>query len=200
MIEIYNEKENFQTDPNIPEVNKVTDDDMNQLREAVIQGVYQGTCTDEELEQAIEDINKDTNKVLKDKNNKILDFIVPRYENFTKDYESGSNDLGNYIKYSDGTMIQYQRYATTVNIGGVWGSLFFGSISCPDYPQPFVNTEPTVTATVYPTTESWCLGNLVYSSGQQQNLLSAGTVMCIRPQATDNLPVVIEIIAIGRWK
>lgn len=53
MIEIYNEKENFQTDPNIPEVNKVTDDDMNQLREAVIQGVYQGTCTDEELEQAI---------------------------------------------------------------------------------------------------------------------------------------------------
>lgn len=53
MIEIYNEKENFQTDPNIPEVNKVTDDDMNQLREAVIQGVYQGTCTDEELETAI---------------------------------------------------------------------------------------------------------------------------------------------------
>lgn len=53
MIEIYNEKENFQTDPNIPEVNKVTDDDMNQLREAVIQGVYQGTCTDKELEQAI---------------------------------------------------------------------------------------------------------------------------------------------------
>lgn len=53
MIEIYNEKENFQTDPNIPEVNKVTDDDMNQLREAVIQGVYQGTCTDEELAQAI---------------------------------------------------------------------------------------------------------------------------------------------------
>ena len=122
------------------------------------------------------------------------------YINNNNAFESGSNDLGNYIKYSDGTMIQYQRYATTVNIGGIWGSLFFGSISCPDYPQPFVNTEPTVTATVYPTTENWCLGNLVYSSGQQQNLLSAGTVMCIRPQATDNLPVVIEIIAIGRWK
>ena len=58
MREIYNEKENFQTDPNIPEVNKVTDDDMNQLREAVIQGVYQGTCTDEELEQAIAESDK----------------------------------------------------------------------------------------------------------------------------------------------
>lgn len=41
------------THPEIPVTSKVTDSDMNQLREAVIQGVYQGTCTDEELEQAI---------------------------------------------------------------------------------------------------------------------------------------------------
>lgn len=122
------------------------------------------------------------------------------YINNNKAFESGSNDLGNYIKYSDGTMIQYQRYATTVDIRGDWGSLFYGTVSCPDYPQPFVNTEPTVTASIYPTTESWCLGNLVYSSSKQQNLLSAGTAMCIRPQKINSLPVVIEIIAIGRWK
>lgn len=53
MIEIYDEKENLNTNPSVAETNKVTADDMNQLREAVIQGVYQGTCTDEELEQAI---------------------------------------------------------------------------------------------------------------------------------------------------
>ena len=53
MIEIYEEKENLNTNPSVAETNKVTADDMNQLREAVIQGVYQGTCTDEELEQAI---------------------------------------------------------------------------------------------------------------------------------------------------
>ena len=53
MIEIYDEKENINTNPSIARNNKVTDEDMNQLREAVIQGVYQGTCTDEELEQAI---------------------------------------------------------------------------------------------------------------------------------------------------
>lgn len=53
MIEIYDEKENINTNPSIARNNKVTADDMNQLREAVIQGVYQGTCTDEELEQAI---------------------------------------------------------------------------------------------------------------------------------------------------
>ena len=53
MIEIYDEKENLNTNPSVAETNKVTADDMNQLREAVIQGVYQGTCTDEELEQVI---------------------------------------------------------------------------------------------------------------------------------------------------
>lgn len=53
MIEIYDEKENLNTNPSVAEINKVTAEDMNQLRETVIQGVYQGTCTDEELEQAI---------------------------------------------------------------------------------------------------------------------------------------------------
>lgn len=57
MIEIYDEKENLNTNPSIVETNKVTAEDMNRLREAVIQGVYQGTCTDEELEQAIADSN-----------------------------------------------------------------------------------------------------------------------------------------------
>ena len=57
MIEIYDEKENLNTNPSIAETNKVTAEDMNQLREGVIQGVYQGTCTDEELEQAIADSN-----------------------------------------------------------------------------------------------------------------------------------------------
>ena len=58
MIEIYDEKSNMDTHPEIPVTSKVTDSDMNQLREAVIQGVYQGTCTDKELEQAIAESDK----------------------------------------------------------------------------------------------------------------------------------------------
>ena len=54
MIEIYDEKENLNTSPSVPDKNKVKDTDMNQLRNAVIKGVYQGTCTDEEMEAAIE--------------------------------------------------------------------------------------------------------------------------------------------------
>ncbi len=140
------------------------------------------------------------NNVLKDKDGNILDFIVPRYENFTKDYESGSNNLGHYIKYSDGTLIQYQRYSTTVDINGTWENLMYGSISCPNFPQTFVNDMPTVVATVYPTSENWCLGNLVYSNDKPQSLVSAGTIMCVRPSSITNLPIIVEIIAIGRWK
>lgn len=66
-----------------------TEEALNEIDSIVC---YQGTCTDEELEQAIEDINKDTNNVLKDKNNKVLDFIVPRYEN---DEGTGYIKIGN---------------------------------------------------------------------------------------------------------
>ena len=55
MVDIYDQKENLNIDPSISEANKVTAENMNQIRNAVIQGVYQGTCTDEELEQAIAD-------------------------------------------------------------------------------------------------------------------------------------------------
>jgi hypothetical protein len=57
LIEIYDEKENLNTDPSIPEQNKVTADDMNKIRIAIIQGVYQSICTDEELAQAIASSN-----------------------------------------------------------------------------------------------------------------------------------------------
>ena len=40
MIEIYDEKQNLNTDPSIAETNKVTDSDMNKLRTAVLKGVY----------------------------------------------------------------------------------------------------------------------------------------------------------------
>ena len=40
MIEIYEKKENVNTNPELPRINKVIDDDMNQLRDAVLNGVY----------------------------------------------------------------------------------------------------------------------------------------------------------------
>lgn len=64
MIEIYEEKENLNTNPSVAETNKVTAENMNQLREAVIQGIY----------------NDVSNNCLKDKTGTQINPVIPRYE------------------------------------------------------------------------------------------------------------------------
>lgn len=88
MIEIYEEKTNMDTKPELPVTSKVTDNDMNQLREAVIQGVYQSTCTDKELEQAVSSSSDTDLTALKDKDGAIIDANIPRYEKFKQDASS----------------------------------------------------------------------------------------------------------------
>lgn len=53
-IEIYEEKEDLVNEEEIPDRNKVTAKDMNQIRNAILQGAFTSTCTDEELQEAIE--------------------------------------------------------------------------------------------------------------------------------------------------
>jgi len=77
-IGIYEEKENLNVNESIPNKNKVTANDMNQIRNNLLNAVYLGTCTDEELQQAIENLTE--SNVLKDYLGNILDFKIPRYE------------------------------------------------------------------------------------------------------------------------
>ena len=114
--------------------------------------------------------------------------------------ESGSNANGNWIKYSDGTMICTQRFEKTINIQTTWGSWYYGYVTCKNYPIAFVGDLPTVSCTVYPKTTSWCFGQLVYSSDGPQTLSNPGSVMCIRPTSQANVDVTVQIIAIGKWK
>ena len=80
MIEIYDEKENLNTNPSVAETNKVTADDMNQLREAVIQGVY----------------NDASNNWLKNQTGTQINPIIPRYESaYAVAYLTSSQSLIN---------------------------------------------------------------------------------------------------------
>lgn len=80
MIEIYDEKENLNTNPSVAETNKVTADDMNQLREAVIQGVY----------------NDASNNWLKNQTGTQINPIIPRYESaYAVAYLTSSQSLSN---------------------------------------------------------------------------------------------------------
>lgn len=96
MIEIYNEKENFQTDPNIPEVNKVTDDDMNQLRNAVLKSAYYD----------------ETNNILKAQNGTELDPKITSYEDF-------KNKMDDIFKFQElvKSVVIGANYNTGVDMG-----------------------------------------------------------------------------------
>ena len=79
MIEIYDEKENLNTNPSVAETNKVTADNMNQLRNAVLNGVYIGT----------------TDNYLKGQAGNQLDPAIPRYEekNYMVAYLNGNQSI-----------------------------------------------------------------------------------------------------------
>ena len=52
--------------------------------------------------------------------------------------ESGSNDNGNWIKYSDGTMKTYQNVDVTLSVTEEWGGIFVGNYATPiNFPQTF---------------------------------------------------------------
>ena len=114
--------------------------------------------------------------------------------------ESGSNKNGNYIKYGDGTMIQWQRKSMTINIETAWSGLYYGTAMCDNFPIPFVGDIPTVLGMVYPNSSTWCFGNLVQITARPQSLTYPGDIMVIRPVSTQNVSVIVEIMAIGKWK
>ena len=74
--------------------------------------------------------------------------------------ESGSNDNGSWIKYSDGTMICYKSTGEIdMNITTPWGSLYEGNISVGNLPAEFIET-PTIFVTPFgskaSSDNSWC--------------------------------------------
>ena len=108
--------------------------------------------------------------------------------------ESGSNDNGSWVKYSDGTMICWrQETVTDQAINNEYGSVFIGTRSF-TYPIPF-STIPSLTCTSfrYGTSASW--GAVVDTSTTTAVL--RGFDFFSRASGEDCL---IGYIAIGKWK
>lgn len=117
--------------------------------------------------------------------------------------ESGSNSNGNYIKYSDGTMICWHTIqGSTFNCTQSAGTGRYYYIDTNNseenhktwtYPISFKQgTVPTVSTTVGSnafTMPSTGGSNYVYSTGY-----------CVTPYAVDNLTFTWNFIAIGKWK
>lgn len=113
--------------------------------------------------------------------------------NFNAITEKGSNSNGTYIKYADGTLVQYGIYSTTTSLSGSFNNSRFASETI-TYPISFLNTD-----------------NIILLTPEQNNMLLSTTVstpsasntsIWIWSQDSRNETKVIKIhfMVIGRWK
>lgn len=123
--------------------------------------------------------------------------MIPQYVKYKeKGYiiESGSNENGNFIKFSDGTMICYKTTnEIDMNITTEWGSLYEGQTSLGNLPAEFIET-PTISVTPFGS------GMLIEQGGYNASKTSWGNVTCVRPTSVENVKARFYLIAIGKWK
>ena len=116
------------------------------------------------------------------------------------DIESGSNANGNWIKYSDGTMICYREVTGSKNINTQWGSsLYYADITTEyTFAQEFISP-PSVQLTVSPTSST----TFWQGYGDEVPIVTTTSYKnfaLIRPTSVSGVGYRVKIFAIGKWK
>lgn len=124
--------------------------------------------------------------------------MIPQYiKNKEKGYiiESGSNFNGNYIKFSDGTMICRKSVVVSTKIEKQWGALFESSqLDLGNFPVSFIE-KPNLSINKTIGKGSWL--ELVEGTTE---LAIGFTYLASAVSSDSNIDVTIDIIAIGKWK
>ena len=134
--------------------------------------------------------NDRTSEILLDANGKA--FI-----NNTQIVESGSNTNGRYIKYYDGTMIQWNYMEVTDQaINSAYGSLYQGTRNI-TYPVAFVGATPILVCSMFKWGSSASWG----TTTESPNSLTTGTLRGIDAfSRATGTGCRISWFAIGKWK
>lgn len=110
--------------------------------------------------------------------------------------ESGSNDNGSWIKYSDGTMVCIKKVEFTgVVINTVWGGVYetASKFNFGDYAQEFIEI-PNVSITLADGSTCFC------ESFSGRTKKSIGSTWLWKPAVEADGTMTFDIIAIGKWK
>ena len=108
--------------------------------------------------------------------------------------DSGSNANGNWVKYYDGTLIQYiRRTEIGVTQTNATGSIFYGDTAAYAYPVAFVGAAPIISTDVNAAgnVNIWTRALLPSITATQLRIFSSISI-------TQN--VTFDIIAMGAWK
>ncbi|QBR32818.1 MULTISPECIES: phage tail protein [Pseudomonas] len=108
--------------------------------------------------------------------------------------EKGSNASGSWTKYSDGTMICTLTYALVINITTVYGAIFYGAVPSLAFSQTFIATPSLSYQVKVPGGGGWLGRDDLVSTG------ATGGSIVISPVSRPAQSVVMDYIAVGRWK
>lgn len=108
--------------------------------------------------------------------------------------ESGSNNDGKWIKYSDGRLITMHKVTRTLARTATWGNMYESTTQADlgNYPMAFKDI-PFVYVTLHETNAS--LEAVQFSSAN-----NAGKVYILAPTSSESADYVFHVLAIGRWK
>lgn len=108
--------------------------------------------------------------------------------------ESGSNDNGSWIKYSDGRLITMHKVTRNLARTSTWGNMYESTTQADlgNYPMAFKDI-PFVYVTLHEV-------NASLEAVQFSSVNNAGKVYVLAPTLSEGADYVFHILAIGKWK
>jgi len=144
-----------------------------------------------EGEDVIEDIGDLNNLTTQDQTSLVS--AINEVEARDYIYETGSDNNGSYVKYSDGTMMCFGNITFHVSSWNAWGSIYYyDAVINHDFPSSFY-TAPQVNVN-----NIGGVGAMVYRVSSNATKISQISVS--RPNDYQNIDLTLSYIAIGRWK
>lgn len=168
----FQDKENIDTKPELPRINKVTDDDMNELKNVT---------------------NKNANGI--GDLSLLLDFpsLVEAINSLPKITETNN---GINIKFANGLMIEVIKQSySNVACNSKWGELYSSSTRAfPNYSEPFIEDPYVIVNNKSTTGNHW-----IYRTEGTSDASNAGNYALLRPTSS-NVTGYVILVAIGKYK
>lgn len=108
--------------------------------------------------------------------------------------EKGTNASGNWTKFADGTMICTLRYAITININILYGSIYYGNCPTLSFSQAFI---------AVPSVSLQCTvagGGCWVGREENGSTITTGGSIIVSPVSRTAQALTMDYVAIGRWK
>lgn len=168
----FEDKQNLNTNPDIARINKVIDEDINELKDVA---------------------NTNANNIGDLSSLQDFSSLVEAINSLPEITETNN---GLNIKFSNGLMIEVIKQSySNISCGTSWGNLYSSSaMAFPDYSEPFIEDPYVVVYNKSTTGNHW-----LYRSESVANESNAGSYALIRPTSS-NVTGYVMLVAIGKWK